>query len=86
MKIEVHHLSKYPTAAWNEFSKIQKVIKVQMTPPKSSVPDDKVRHAFRIHYVTENHCYMLIGLVGYQTVEITCVTCHLKVICADPTV
>jgi len=49
MKIEVHHLSKYPTAAWNELSRIQKVIKVQVTPPESNVPDDKVRHAFGIH-------------------------------------
>jgi predicted phosphohydrolase len=43
MKIEVHHLSDNPTAAWNELSKIQKVIKVKVTPPKSNVPDDKVR-------------------------------------------
>jgi hypothetical protein len=49
MKIEVHRLSKNPTAAWNELSKKQKVIKVQMAPPKSSVTDDKVRHAFGIH-------------------------------------
>lgn len=78
MKIEVHHLSENPTAAWNELSKIQKVIKVQMTPPKSNVPDDKVRPETRFRntlYVTENHCYMSIELVGYQTVEITCVTC-----------
>jgi hypothetical protein len=49
MKIEVHHLSKNPTAAWKELSKKQKVIKVQVTPPKSDVPDDKVRHTFEIH-------------------------------------
>jgi hypothetical protein len=42
MKIEVHHLTKNPTAAWNELSKIQKVIKVQVSPPKSRVADDKV--------------------------------------------
>jgi len=52
MKIEVHRLSKNPTAAWNELSKIQKVIKVQVAPPKSNVPDDKVRHAFGIHCMT----------------------------------
>jgi len=49
MKIEVHHLSDNPTAAWNELSKIQKVIKVKVTPPKSNVPDDKVRPACGIH-------------------------------------
>ncbi|PNF15807.1 hypothetical protein B7P43_G10437 [Cryptotermes secundus] len=43
MKIEVHHLTRNPTAAWNDLSKIQKVIKVQVSPPKSSVADDKVR-------------------------------------------
>ncbi|PSN41933.1 Metallophosphoesterase domain-containing protein 1 [Blattella germanica] len=43
MKIEVHHLTKNPTAAWNELSKIQKVIKVQVSPPKSNAADDKVR-------------------------------------------
>lgn len=42
MKIEVHHLTRNPTAAWNDLSKIQKVIKVQVSPPKSSVADDKV--------------------------------------------
>jgi hypothetical protein len=42
MKIEVHHLARNPTAAWNELSKIQKVIKVQVSPPESSVADDKV--------------------------------------------
>jgi len=52
MKIEVHRLSKNPTAAWNELSKIQKVIKVQMAQPKSNVPDDKVRHAFGVHCMT----------------------------------
>jgi hypothetical protein len=51
MKIEVHHLTKNPTAAWNELSKIQKVIKVQVTAPKSNVADDKVRHAFGIHFM-----------------------------------
>jgi hypothetical protein len=42
MKIEVHHLSKDPTAAWSELSKTQKVIKVQVSQPKSNVADDKV--------------------------------------------
>jgi hypothetical protein len=49
MKIEVHHLTKNPTAAWNELSKVQKVIKVQVNPPKSNVTDDKVRRAFAVH-------------------------------------
>jgi hypothetical protein len=48
MKIEVHHLTRNPTAAWNELSKIQKVIKVQVSPPKSSVADDKVSHGLGI--------------------------------------
>lgn len=47
MKIEVHHLTNNPTAAWSELSKIQKVIKVQVSPPRLNVADDKVRRAFR---------------------------------------
>jgi hypothetical protein len=48
MKIEVHHLTRNPTAAWNELSKIQKVIKVQVSPPESSVADDKVSRGLGI--------------------------------------
>jgi hypothetical protein len=50
MKIEVHHLRNNPTAAWNELSKIQKVIKVQVSPPNSYVADNNrvVSVAFNI--------------------------------------
>jgi hypothetical protein len=48
MKIEVHPLTRNPTAAWNELSKFQKVIKVQVSPPKSSVADDKVSGGLHI--------------------------------------
>lgn len=50
MKIEVHHLTNNPTAAWCELSKIQKVIKVQVSPPRLSVADDKVSRAFSIAF------------------------------------
>jgi hypothetical protein len=78
MKIEVHHLTKNPTAAWNELSKIQKVIRVQVNPPKSHVADDKVRHAFGVHFMWlfKNHYYILIGVLGYQNVKLACVNCH----------
>jgi hypothetical protein len=49
MEIEVHRLTNNPTAAWNELSKKQQVIKLQVTPPTSNVADDKVRYAFGIH-------------------------------------
>jgi hypothetical protein len=54
MKIEVHNLTRNPTAAWNELSKIQKVIKVQVSQPKSSVADDKVSWGFGIKLGTNN--------------------------------
>jgi hypothetical protein len=54
MKIEVHNLTRNPTAAWNELSKIQKVIKVQVSPPKSSVADDKVSWRLGIKFRTIN--------------------------------
>jgi hypothetical protein len=49
VEIEVHPLTKNPTAAWNELSKKQKVVTLQVTAPESNVADDKVRHAFAIH-------------------------------------
>lgn len=43
MSVSIHHLTKNPTSAWKELSKTQKVIKIQVTCPKSEIPSDKVR-------------------------------------------
>lgn len=43
MKVDVHSLSADPTAAWQEISQTQRVIKVTMKPPQPLVADNKVR-------------------------------------------
>ncbi|GLH00195.1 hypothetical protein R5R35_000044 [Gryllus longicercus] len=43
MSIEIHPLTKNPSVAWQELSKQQKVIKVNVQHPKSPVADDKIR-------------------------------------------
>lgn len=43
MKVDVHPLTLDPTAAWREISKTQRVIKVTMKSPQTSVPFNKVR-------------------------------------------
>jgi hypothetical protein len=34
--VQVHPLTQNPTAAWTELSKLQKVIRINATPPKNS--------------------------------------------------
>lgn len=43
MKIEVHPLTNNPTAAWREISQTQKVIKLNVKPPKTEVANNKAR-------------------------------------------
>lgn len=43
MTIDVHHLTNDPTAAWQEISKKQRVIKITMKPPNPEVPQNKLR-------------------------------------------
>lgn len=43
MEVGIHPLTNDPTAAWREISKTQRVIKVTMKPPTTSVPPNKVR-------------------------------------------
>lgn len=43
MKVDVHTLTNDPTAAWQEISQTQRVIKVTMKPPKPEIPENKVR-------------------------------------------
>lgn len=43
MKIEVHPLTNNPTAAWREISQTQKVIKLNVKPPKTDVASNKAR-------------------------------------------
>lgn len=43
MKIEVHPLTRDPTAAWREISRTQRVIKITMKPPDIEIPENKVR-------------------------------------------
>lgn len=42
MKISVHNLTQNPTAAWKDLSKSQKVIKINVSPPKNEVTDNMV--------------------------------------------
>lgn len=42
MKIGVHSLTHNPTAAWQELSLEQKVIKINAKVPTSDAPNDKV--------------------------------------------
>lgn len=42
MSIEVHPLTQNPTAAWKELSKTQKVVKINVPPPKNDVPENMV--------------------------------------------
>ena len=43
MKLAVHPLSENPTAAWEELSQQQKVIKINAKTPNTEAPSDKVR-------------------------------------------
>lgn len=43
MEIPVHPLTHDPTAAWKEISKTQRIIKVTMKPPNTTIPFNKVR-------------------------------------------
>lgn len=43
MEVGVHPLSNNPTAAWKEISRSQRVIKVTMKPPQTTVPFNKIR-------------------------------------------
>lgn len=43
MEVPVHPLTNDPTLAWNEISKVQRVIKVSMTNPTTTTPFNKAR-------------------------------------------
>ncbi|XP_033223132.1 UPF0046 protein T07D4.2 isoform X2 [Belonocnema kinseyi] len=43
MKLAVHPLSKNPTAAWEELSQQQKVVKINAKTPNTESPSDKLR-------------------------------------------
>ncbi|XP_055841434.1 UPF0046 protein C25E10.12 [Episyrphus balteatus] len=43
MEVPIHPLTNDPTSAWKELSKTQRVIKVTMKPPQTTVPFNKAR-------------------------------------------
>lgn len=45
MDIEIHPLTGNPTAAWQELSREQKVIKINVKPPTAEAPANKVSSA-----------------------------------------
>lgn len=59
MNLAVHPLSENPTAAWEEISQKQKVVKINARTPNTEAPSDKVdlQLSINIIYIINKYQY-----------------------------
>lgn len=57
--IDIHPLTSNPTAAWQELSQHQKVIKINAKTPTTEAPENKVRLGLPMYKCKVNNCFFI---------------------------